>query len=180
MRKGGIEGSGGRKRDGWRKGEGRRGGCRKGRRDEGRDGGMEGGREGEVGCPRRRHVMPSPPRALRFLPGAEHPRGRRSSARGAGECGAGRCWDPIPCLGQAAPPGEGGSTVLEVASWQGSRIGCKNLEVQTGEVGARGVWEVPPGCAEPQCLGHIYLYFLISSLEVRAGCAPVAPPGGHR
>lgn len=128
---------------------------------------MEGGREGEVGCPRRRHVMPSPPRALRFLPGAEHPRGRRSSARGAGECGAGGHWDPIPCPGQAAPPGEGEAQSWKWLTWRGSRIGCKNLEVQTGEVGARGVWEVPPGCGAAGFRAYISFIFLYPRLKTK-------------
>lgn len=64
---------GGGRRAGWRNREGGKEEREDGEREGGMRGGRKGGyreREGEVGCPHRRHVMPSPPRALPALPGS--------------------------------------------------------------------------------------------------------------
>lgn len=93
--------------------------------------------------------------------------------------GRGDAGTPSRVWARLHPPGRG-----EAQSWKWLRgrvpeLGVKTWKFRLGRWERGGSGRCRLG-AEPQCLGHIYLYFLISSLEVRAGCAPVAPPGGHR
>lgn len=142
------------------------------------EGGLKGGmgvrREGEVGCPRRRHVMPSPPGLSASSPARSIPGAAGAAPAGPVSAGPGTL-GPLPVCGPGCTVREGASTVLEVASWRGSRIGCKDLEVQSGGAGARGVREVPPGCGAAGCRVHISIFFYIlpcSQSRLRPGSSP--------